>query len=152
MLFREHSRNNTLRDSVLEGQSGTVYKAPCNGLLKDLLTLRRKEGKTSKDVCQWWQNLTGDFVSDVCVLKATAKFQKKNASLQPSAHRAKGKEIYDTFLASSPFESSPLNISATVSASQCAATASDSFVETSSSARRAPEGDIDEETKLIKHT
>ena len=130
------------RTDILEGQSGLVYKAPCNGLLKDLLTLKRKEGKTFKDVCQWWQNLTGDAISEICMLKAVARFQKKNTSLQPSAHRAKGKEIYDSFLASSPFEiPSSSSSSATASASQCAA------IETSSSTRGAPEDSVDEETK-----
>lgn len=99
------------RKEILEGQHVSPYRSPCCGLLKDLLTFKRKEGKTYKDLCQWWLQLTGDSVTNTKMTKAAARFQGKNARLQPSAHRPKGSEIYKEFLSSLPFEASSVGSS-----------------------------------------
>lgn len=110
---------------IMEGQHVTPYRAPCCGLLKDLLNLRRKDGKSYKDLCQWWLQLTGDIVTDTKMTKAAAKFQKKNAKLQPCAHRPNGSEVYKAFLSSSPFEASATSSSTSSSNATSGSAAND---------------------------
>lgn len=93
------------RACLLEGALSPC-RNPTFGLLKDLLSLKRKENSSFATMCQWWRQLTGTSVGEATMAKAATRFSQKNAKLRSSASQPAGKEIYDNFLLSPPFPSS----------------------------------------------
>ena len=110
---------------LIGGKHACSYVSPSRGLLKDLTGLRQREGGTFKDMCQWWEQLTGRTIDERTMYQVQRNVMKKALKLASSAHRPKGQEEYQQFLTSDAFPVSSFS-SAESSASNIFASASTS--------------------------
>ena len=73
-------------------------KNPSYGLLKDLLHFKTKETGSYKDMCKWWEKLTGIKLTEREITLASRKCKETVSKLQPSAHRPEGRSRLQSFL------------------------------------------------------
>ena len=88
------------RDAILGNKeiNSNEMKKPTYGLLKDLLVFKRKENGSTRDVCVWWERLTGVKMTETKMTQECKKCNTSVKKLQPATGRPEGKKKFDQFL------------------------------------------------------